>query len=55
MNMATIMKPAVLILNPDISFQKWPFQCSSTGSRPSTSIVPMKKQIATERPVMARL
>jgi hypothetical protein len=54
-NMPTMTKPAVLMLNFSMKFQKLPWMCSSIGSRPNISIVPMNRQIATDRPVIARL
>ena len=50
-----MIKPAVLMSKPDITRQNAPFQWSSWGRRPKTSIAPMKKQIATDSPVIARL
>ena len=54
-NRPTIMNPAVLMSKPAMYLQNGPFRCSSMGSRPSTSMVPIRKQIATDSPVMARL
>ncbi len=54
-NMATMIMPALLMSNPDMNRQNEPFQWSSWGKRPKTSMAPMKKQIATDRPVIARL
>ena len=54
-NMPTMMNPAVLMLKLAIAFQKLPWRCSSVGNKPSTSMVPITKQMATDRPVMARL
>ncbi len=56
--MPTITKPAVLMLKLYMKPQKplvWLTPWTSSGTRLSVSIPPMNKQIATDRPVMARL
>jgi hypothetical protein len=56
--MPTMMNPAVLMLKLYMKPQKpvvWLSPLISCGSRLRTSTPPMKKQIATDSPVMARL
>src|ERR1039458_4109114 len=47
-NTPTMMKPAALMLNPAMLVQNRPRRCSSVGRSPSTSMVPMKRQMATD-------
>ena len=57
-NIPAMTNPAVLMLKWSTTAQKPRVRSRppiSRGSRPRASIPPMAKQIATDRPVMARL